>query len=171
VEVFVVGPQPAADLFGVGIERGVGERDFQHRTHLPLDALVGIVPLVLEAIGDPEIVVLLGADSQLLFEPLLGCVLLRLSRGGMRGDCAVPVAVPQPLGRGALGEQNSTLGVEDETGERPVADPVAGVGLEPVDRSLFDVVGIDGDDVLCGVFVVDVGVSGVAGRIRRVGVL
>jgi hypothetical protein len=69
------------------------------------------------------------------------------------GDGAVPVGVPQPLVGGPLGEEDVPVAVEDQRGERPVSDPLAGVGVEAVHEPLRRVVGIDGDHVLPGVFV------------------
>ena len=78
---------------------------------------------------------------------------------GVGGDGAVPVAVPQPLRGSALGQQDPSVRVEDEAGERPMADPVAGVRVKPVHGPLLGVVGIDSDHVLQRVLVVRVGVG------------
>jgi len=65
------------------------------------------------------------------------------------GNGAVPVGVPEALAGRALGEQDVAVLVEQQAGERAVADAALGVGVEAVGEALCFVVGVDGDDVLC----------------------
>jgi len=74
-----------------------------------------------------------GEIPSFLLEALAGRFLLALALDGMGGDGAVPVGSPEAFVRRSLGEQDVPLPVEDERGERPVSNPVAGVGVESVD--------------------------------------
>ena len=170
MEVFVVDPETARNLLGIGLDRRVVEGHLQDGTHFPLQARVLVVALVLELVGDPKVVVLVGRDAEFVDQPLAGGLLLPLTRAGMGGDGAVPAGVPEALGRRALSEQDPPLAVEDERGERPVADALARVGVEAIDGALFPVVGVDGDEFLFGVGVAPIpGVALVLAHIRRLG--
>ena len=155
MEALVGRPHDPRDLLLVGIEIGVGQRRLQHGTDLVLDALVLEVALVLEAVRDPEVGVLVGRDAEFLLEALLGGFLLGLALDGVGGDGAVPVRVPEALVGAALGEEDVAVLVEQQAGERAVADPLAGVRVESVDGPLRLVLVVDGDDVLARVGVVE----------------
>jgi hypothetical protein len=168
LEQVVVGPEQPLDLVGVRVERGIGQRDLQHRTDLPLQTPVLPVGLVLEAVSHAQVVVLVGEDAEFLLETLLGGLELALALHWMGGDGAVPAGAPEALLRGALAEQDSARLVEHEGGERAVALAVAGVGVEAVCQPLLAVVFVDGDDLLAGVGVA-LGLRRAAGRVGVLG--
>jgi hypothetical protein len=112
VQALVRHPHQPRDLRVVGVQRGIRQRGPEHCTHLVFDAFVEVVALVLEAVGDPEVVVLFRGDAEFFLQALLGGLDLRLAVDGVGGDRPVPVGVPQPLVRAALCEQDPSLAVE-----------------------------------------------------------
>ncbi|PSQ29500.1 hypothetical protein BRD09_06235 [Halobacteriales archaeon SW_10_68_16] len=83
--------------------------------------------LVLEAVGHPEVVVLVVLDAEFFGEPFAGD--------------------PRGVLKDAL-DRAAEMGYE-----RPVADSLAGVGLQPVHEALLVVLGVDGDHLLSRVVV------------------
>ena len=68
------------------------------------DALVWVVPFVLELIADPQIGVLARLDAEFFGQSSLGRLLLALTLDGVGGDGPVPVGVPEAFVGASLGE-------------------------------------------------------------------